>query len=79
MVCLIDVKEQTVTILMWLFTLLLAIGIILAFIRCYSKRGSKCINEKLPLYMSAVGLLGATLIGALSTNKREGFKALYGV
>ena len=80
MVCLIDVKEQTVTVLMWLFTMILAIGIILAFIRCYGKHKTKgAIDEKIPLYMTAVGLVGATLIGMLSNNKREGFKALYGV
>ena len=80
MVCLLDVKEHSVTTLMWLFTIILSIGIIMAFIRHYgSWHCKKCIDEKVPLWMSAIGLVGSVFIGIASSQKREGFKALYGV
>lgn len=80
MVCLFDVKEQSVTVLMWVFTIILGVGVLLSFMRHYgSWHCKKCIDDRVPLYMTAIGLIGATLIGMASGEKREGFKSLYGL
>ena len=78
MVCLIDLKESSITFLMWLFTIILGIGIAMAALKRFGgwhMRGS--IGDTAPIVMSIVGFLGATLIGIASGKKREGFRALY--
>jgi hypothetical protein len=80
MVCLIDLKESTITFLMWLFTIILGIGVVMATLKRFGgwrMRGS--IGDTAPVVMLIVGFIGATLIGIGSGKKREGFKALYGI
>lgn len=80
MVCLIDLKETTITFLMWLFTIILGIGIAMIALKRFGgwrMRGS--IGDTTPVVMAIIGFVGATLIGIGSGEKREGFKALYGI
>ena len=80
MVCLIDLKETTITFLMWLFTIILGIGIAMIALKRFGgwrMRGS--IGDTAPVVMAIIGFVGATLIGIGSGEKREGFKALYGI
>lgn len=80
MVCLLDLKESSITFLMWVFTIILGIGILMMLIKrfgSFSWRHS--IGDTTPVIMALVGFLGATLIGIGSGEKREGFKAIYGI
>lgn len=79
MVCLMEIKDSMVTVLMWIFTAILAIGIILQYTKLYGKMSTRNgINDKLPVIMTTIGFLGSVIIGVASGKKREGFKALYG-
>ena len=80
MVCLIDLKESTITFLMWLCTIILGIGVVMAALKRFGGwrvRGS--ISDTASVVMLIIGFVGATLIGIGSGKKREGFKTLYGI
>ena len=79
MVCLIDIQESTITIMMWIFTVVLAIGIALQIAKLHGKMATRnAIPTDLPTIMLGIGFIGSVFIGAASGKKREGFKALYG-
>lgn len=80
MVCLLDLKESSVTFLMWLFTIILGIGVLMAILKRFGGWHSRrLIGDTTPVVMLIIGFVGATLIGIGSGQKREGFKALYGI
>ena len=80
MVCLMDVKESTITIIMWIFTLVLAIGIALQIAKLNGKFATRhAIPDNLPVIMLSIGFVGSVFVGVTSNKKREGFKALYGI
>ena len=79
MVCLIDIQESTITVVMWIFTAVLAVGIALQIAKLHGKMATRhAIPENLPVIMLAIGFIGSVFVGATSGKKREGFKALYG-
>ena len=79
MVCLMDIQESTITIVMWIFTAVLAIGIALQIAKLHGKMATRhAIPDNLPIIMLAIGFIGSVFVGAASGKKREGFKALYG-
>lgn len=65
---------------MWLFTIVLGIGILMMLIKRFGNFSwRRSIGDTTPVIMTLVGFLGATLIGIGSGQKREGFKAIYGI
>jgi hypothetical protein len=73
-----DIKESTVTIVMWVFTIVIAIGIALQLAKLYGSTSTRhAINEKAPIWMIIIGFVGSVFVGAVSGKKREGFKALF--
>lgn len=80
MVCLFDVEQKTINTFMWVFTILLTIGIILWFARDLNSGMRTRIHKAIPMACTAVGFLGAFFIGLGSKGKaKEGFAAIYGV
>ena len=80
MVCLLDIKESTVTVLMWIFTVVIAVGIFLVYAKDHAGwHMRECIGKGVPLAMLIIGFLGSVFIGVTSDKKREGFKAIFGV
>ena len=79
MVCLMEIKESTITVIMWIFTAVLAVGIALQIAKIHGKMATRhAIPENLPVIMLSIGFIGSVFVGAASSKKREGFKALYG-
>ena len=77
MVCLLEIKDKSATSLMWLFAALLAVGIIIYFMKVYGNGDN--INKNIGPICLLVGFAGSMLIGIASgKKKREGFTALYG-
>ena len=75
-----DVKESTITVIMWIFTLVLAFGIALQIAKLNGKFATRrAIPDNLPVIMLIVGFVGSVFVGVTSGKKREGFKALYGI
>ena len=65
---------------MWLFTVILGIGVFMAILKRFGGwHCRKAINDTAPVVMLIIGFVGATLVGIGSGQKREGFKALYGI
>lgn len=81
MVCLIELKDGMVTTAMWIFTIILGLGIIVLLMKRYGKScWNNCFSDHLAPILLVVGFLGAMLIGvAGGDKKREGFSALYGL
>ncbi len=80
MVCLMEVKESTITIIMWIFTIVLAFGIALQIAKLSGKFATRrAIPDNLPVIMLVVGFIGSVFVGVTSGKKREGFKAIYGI
>ena len=78
MVCLMEIKESTVTVIMWVFTIVIALGIALQLAKLHGKVTTKhAIPDNLPVIMTLIGFIGSVFVGAVSGKKREGFKALY--
>ena len=74
-----DIQESTITVIMWIFTAVIAIGIALQFAKLHGKMATRhAIPENLPVIMVVIGFIGSVFVGAASGKKREGFKALYG-
>lgn len=74
-----EIQESTVTIMMWIFTVVLAIGIALQIAKIHGKMATRsAIPTDLPTIMLCIGFVGSVFIGVASGKKREGFKALYG-
>ena len=80
MVCLIELKDNMVTTAMWIFTIILGLGILILLLKKYGgKHWKGCFGENAAPIMLVVGFLGSMLIGiAGGDKKREGFTALYG-
>ena len=80
MVCLLEAEQKTINTFMWIFTILLAVGIILWFVRDMSNGMKNKIHKAFPMAFTAIGFLGAVFIGIGSKGKaKEGFAAIYGV
>ena len=78
MVCLIDAEQKTINTFMWLFTILLAIGIILWFVK--DLKPNSHINKWVPMTCAGIGIIGSIFLGVTSKGKaKEGFSAIYGV
>ncbi len=81
MVCLIELKDGMVTTAMWIFTIILGIGIIVLLMQRYgNKKWDECFGGNLAPILLVVGFIGSMLIGiAGGDKKREGFCAIYGL
>lgn len=81
MVCLIGLKDSLVTTSMWIFTIILGLGIIVLLMKKYGKKEwNSCLNDNLAPILLIVGFLGSMLIGIAGGRKtREGFASIYGL
>lgn len=74
-----DIQESSITVIMWIFTAVLAIGIALQIAKLHGKMSTRnAIPTDLPTIMLCIGFIGSVFVGAASGKKREGFKAIYG-
>ena len=67
-------NEKCLSALMWLFTIILTIGVIMCFVNA---SGKIMMNKYEGAIISIVGLIGSITIGMLSKNSRETFTALF--
>lgn len=81
MVCLIELKDGLVTAAMWIFTIILGLGIIVLLMKRYGKScWNSCFSDNLAPILLVVGFIGSILIGVAGGNKkRESFSAIYGL